>query len=388
MSVHIKRLCLPVTPTSTANKKNLANLQVGASPWMYHRKEETYHSLRRGRSIRSINCRTAPNLTTRPWVLIESHPWRTDIHWRSGQCQRKERTALEEVLFECLSTIRKLLKPYHNSTTTTAGTSADRSGVKLPKIDVLMFDGDILQWKQFWEQYCISVHDCTNLTDSEKMVYLRHPLKNGSAKAIIQGLAQSGEQYAEATKCLVFRFDRSQLIHHWSTRLTWGWSSISLNDMMGVKRSWRDCMTQSNNLPLRALKSMDEELSPSFITSTVELKLDSTTMFEWQRHTQSSKGIPHYHEILEFLDHRAQASEVSTPSKKQLKNDFTHQRKQHSHGHLKPVTSYATNLDSTDTQCPIYNHERHLLYSCTKFRSLPQDKIMTVKSNNLLKDIL
>lgn len=137
---------------------------------------------------------------------------------------------------------------------------------------------------------------------------------------------------------------------------------------------------------------MGEEPSSSFITSTVELKSDRITMFEWQCHTQSSKEVPHYQEILKFLDHRAQASEVSIPSKKHSsKNDFSHQRKQHSHGHSKPIITYATNEDedSTDTQCPLCDQERHLLYSCTKFRSSPHDKkLATVKSNNLCMNCL
>ena len=46
---------------------------------------------------------------------------------------------------------------------------------------------------------------------------------------------------------------------------------------------------------LRALKAMDYEPSGPFITSTLELKLNPNTMFEWQKHSQSSTVVPHYH---------------------------------------------------------------------------------------------
>ena len=36
---------------------------------------------------------------------------------------------------------------------------------------------------------------------------------------------------------------------------------------------------------LRALKAMEYEPSGPFITSALELKLDTNTMFEWQKHT-------------------------------------------------------------------------------------------------------
>ena len=47
-----------------------------------------------------------------------------------------------------------------------------REGIKLPKIDVPTFDGDIMNWRRFWEQYEVAIHSRTNYTDPEKLVYL------------------------------------------------------------------------------------------------------------------------------------------------------------------------------------------------------------------------
>ena len=46
---------------------------------------------------------------------------------------------------------------------------------------------------------------------------------------------------------------------------------------------------------------MDCEPSGPFITSVLELKLDSRTMFEWQRHSSTSMTIPHYDDLLSFI---------------------------------------------------------------------------------------
>ena len=54
-----------------------------------------------------------------------------------------------------------------------------REGIKLPKIDVPTFDGDIMNWRRFWEQYGVSIHSTTNLTDPGKLAYLRQLLKDG-----------------------------------------------------------------------------------------------------------------------------------------------------------------------------------------------------------------
>ena len=63
---------------------------------------------------------------------------------------------------------------------------------------------------------------------------------------------------------------------------------------------------------IRALKAMECEPSGPFITSVIELKLDTTTMFEWQKHSQAATSVPHYQELLNFINLRAQASETST----------------------------------------------------------------------------
>ena len=38
----------------------------------------------------------------------------------------------------------------------------DKTGVKLPRLEVPSFNGNFVNWQLFWEQYCISVHDKTN----------------------------------------------------------------------------------------------------------------------------------------------------------------------------------------------------------------------------------
>ena len=119
---------------------------------------------------------------------------------------------LEGEIFDCSLRVKKLLlASTHKSGSPTS--SSDGKGVKLPKLDVPMFDGNILHWRSFWEQFCVSIHDRSNLSDTEKLVYLQQSLKNGSAKSTIEGLSRSGEYYAEAVECLKSRYDRPRLIH-------------------------------------------------------------------------------------------------------------------------------------------------------------------------------
>ena len=177
------------------------------------------------------------------------------------------------------------------------------SCVKLPKIDVPTFNGNILHWNTFWEQFEVSILSKTYLTNVEKLAYLRHALKGGPANQAIEGLSRSADQYEEAKCCLKRRYDRPHFIHraHIHTVL----DAFSVKEGNG-KDLWHLYVT---NQHLRALTATEQDITESFITSLMEMKLDQAMMFEWQRHSQDSNDVPHYSALLEFLDLRAEEAE-------------------------------------------------------------------------------
>ncbi len=184
-------------------------------------------------------------------------------------------SSLEEIIFKMSFEIRKQLQLRKDASLRVG------HGDKLPKLEVPTFDGNILNWKTFWEQYCVSVHTKPSLSDSEKLVYLQQSLKDGSAKHVIEGLSRTGDCYSEAVECLQARFDCPRLIHQIHVRMIM--EAASLKEGTGKElRRLHDTVQQH----LRALKAMDHEPSGTFITSVLELKLDASTMFEWQRHSQ------------------------------------------------------------------------------------------------------
>ena len=81
------------------------------------------------------------------------------------------------------------------------------SGVKLPKIDVPTFKGNIMEWQSFWEQFDVSVHSRSQLIDPERLAYLRQALKDGPAKCVIEGLSGSGSSYRKVIDMLQKHYD-------------------------------------------------------------------------------------------------------------------------------------------------------------------------------------
>ena len=273
---------------------------------------------------------------------------------------------LEGEIFDCSVRVKKLLlASTHKSSSPTS--PSDGKGVKLPKLDVPTFDGNILHWRSFWEQFCVSIHDRSKLSDTEKLVYLQQSLKNSSAKSAIEGLSRSGEYYAEAVECLKSRYDRPRLIHQTHFRMIL--EAPPLKDGSGKElRRLHDVVQQH----LRALKAMDYEPSGPFITSVLELKLDVNTVFEWQKHSQDSTDVPHYQRLLEFINLRAQASETPASGSRAMKYSSP----------TKPVASFAANADETGTNCILCNNEKHPLYVCARFKTLPHDKMVSTLKEN------
>ena len=51
--------------------------------------------------------------------------------------------------------------------------SSNNFRTNLPKLIIEQFDGDILNWQTFWDQYYSSVHIKTNISEIDKFMYLK-----------------------------------------------------------------------------------------------------------------------------------------------------------------------------------------------------------------------
>ena len=86
-----------------------------------------------------------------------------------------------------------------------------REGIKLPKIDVPTFDENIMNGRNFWEQYEVSIHSRTHLSELEKLMYLQQSMNDSPASHTNEGLSGSGSDYKDAIKRLQSRYDKPLL---------------------------------------------------------------------------------------------------------------------------------------------------------------------------------
>ncbi|XP_064482856.1 uncharacterized protein LOC135395689 [Ornithodoros turicata] len=79
------------------------------------------------------------------------------------------------------------------------------NGIRLPKLQLVRFRGELAMWGSVWEQFKGAVHENDSLTKAEKFYYLRS-LLDGPAATAISGLQATEECYADAIEVLTVRF--------------------------------------------------------------------------------------------------------------------------------------------------------------------------------------
>lgn len=85
------------------------------------------------------------------------------------------------------------------------------SGVPLPKWEIKPFDGDLLQFQSFWQQFETCVDSHPELPEVRKFSYLLNSLR-GSARKLIEGFPLTAEAYQAAKTHLLERYGQQNEI--------------------------------------------------------------------------------------------------------------------------------------------------------------------------------
>ncbi|XP_066981078.1 uncharacterized protein [Macrobrachium rosenbergii] len=86
-----------------------------------------------------------------------------------------------------------------------------KATVKLPKLDLKYFDGDLTEWNSFWELYEVSVHQRSDFENIQKFSYLKGLLE-GEALELISDFKLEGDKYLQAVNLLKETYGRKDEI--------------------------------------------------------------------------------------------------------------------------------------------------------------------------------
>jgi hypothetical protein len=90
-------------------------------------------------------------------------------------------------------------------TQSTPPQSHNTNSHRLPKLALPVFNGNVLEWKTFWDSYKVAIHENSSLNDIQKITYLKAQVL-GEAAQSIEGLPLTESNYVQCIEILQQRF--------------------------------------------------------------------------------------------------------------------------------------------------------------------------------------
>ncbi|XP_026324398.1 uncharacterized protein LOC113233488 [Hyposmocoma kahamanoa] len=143
---------------------------------------------------------------------------------------------------------------------------------KLPKLQLPVFEGDILKWHDFWDQFEASVHMATT-NNALKMAYLVASLR-GSALEAIEGLGTTNQNYGIAVETLKNRYGNKQFLvdAHYN----------ALHQLECAKETPSECRRVLNSIEknMRVLQSLGKDINGNGFRTILLNKFPEKVMFQ------------------------------------------------------------------------------------------------------------
>ncbi|XP_037780314.1 uncharacterized protein LOC119576743 [Penaeus monodon] len=156
------------------------------------------------------------------------------------------------------------------------------TNVKLPKLELPKFKGDVTLWQSFWDQFKTHVHD-SDIPVIAKFSYLQSLLE-GDAKGVVKGLAHTEANYQIACDMLKERFGRPERIKfaHVQALLNYK-SSVKGKGPKYVSSLWN--LSDELLTHIRSLEALgvSGEQCEVFLTPIILACLPEELRMEWAR---------------------------------------------------------------------------------------------------------
>jgi len=160
----------------------------------------------------------------------------------------------------------------------TKGSNRDLATTELPKISLMMFDGNRTRWVDFLETYKVLMHEATDIVAVKKMHYLKGCLK-GEAAGVINAILITPDGYFAAWKALLQFYDNPRrMMQVYMKRY------FDLPSIVNATQQNIDAVLNAKTQLHRALKNMADPaiLVEYLITYSTTRPLDNDTRQRWE----------------------------------------------------------------------------------------------------------
>lgn len=255
-------------------------------------------------------------------------------------------------------------------------TVQSKSRTSKPEIKIPMFDGKITAWPEFRDLFKSLVIEDKELTDLERLQYLKTHLQGEAAK-LTSGTSMTSDSFARAWRRITERYnDHDRLVQDFLDKL--------LSNQQEVPRTGRALYELLDDVKqiidsLAELKEPVEEWSQVFIYA-VARRLPSSVREGWELKKKNSPEQLVYHDLLSLIEARAQALEA-IPS---LQSSSSKQRSS-ARTTVGPRNIFQAVTQTGTTKYPCDHCKGdHFIVQCPKFRELhPTDRHKVVVTHRL-----
>ena len=154
------------------------------------------------------------------------------------------------------------------------------SSVKLPKIEIPLFDGNKMKWIEFWNRFEVFIDSKENLSGVEKMYYVKNKL-TAKARNAVEGLILSNKNYNLAVSLLKERFgDPQNIANSFYTELINLTPATSCNESL---RYLYDSIVKN----LRGLEAIEQDINQEIFTTIIKSKIPTNVLIQ----LETQKGL-------------------------------------------------------------------------------------------------
>ena len=238
------------------------------------------------------------------------------------------------------------------------------TNVKLPKLSIKPFGGEITQWISFWDSFKSSIHDNTTLSEIDKFNYLRSFLER-SAREAIAGLTLTGPNYNEAVSILEKRFGNKQQIISRHMELLLNLEPVTASyQLRNLRRLYDSVETH-----VRSLRSLgvDSATYGTLLSPVLLSKLPQELRLIVSRQASNVDLDKLLEEMEKEIDARERAQATQIPSHQPVRKP------------REPPHSQVLFSGNSSTSC-CYCRKPHLSEACTTIQGLEDRKLALRKS--------
>ena len=261
--------------------------------------------------------------------------------------------AFKEGVFAAIIKIDKCIMAHPTPAPLDARLRALIDKVKLPKLVLRPFNGDITMWNTFWESYDSAVHRNRDLSEIDKFNYL-NSLLTGTAREAVSGLSLTTANYAEVVAILKKCFGNADRIKARHMDILMNIELVTLSQDLKALQKLHD-LVESHVGSLKAL-GVEANTYGSLLSSVILSKLPSDLQLIISRCNSES-----HQDLIPIL--KAIEEEIEARERVQPKPNSSQQRRAPEQ-QLPTATTLVSNTVPSVVSC-CYYQQHHPSGTCT-----------------------